>query len=58
MARIIRAELRRARLGGPTPPPRTAVLARYERRRLTRELAGVFDGLLAAQVEAPVAAIA
>jgi glycosyltransferase involved in cell wall biosynthesis len=46
MAQIISAELQRARRGGPPTPPRAKVLARYERRRLTRELAGVFDTVL------------
>jgi glycosyltransferase involved in cell wall biosynthesis len=46
MARIISTEMQRVRRGGPSPPPNADVLARYERRGLTRDLAGVFDAVL------------
>jgi glycosyltransferase involved in cell wall biosynthesis len=43
MARLIAAELGRRRAGAPPAPPDPQVVARYERRRLTAELAQVFD---------------
>jgi glycosyltransferase involved in cell wall biosynthesis len=52
MAAIIAAEVERRRAGLPAPQPRPEVVARYERRSLTGELAGVFDRVLA---ESPLA---
>jgi glycosyltransferase involved in cell wall biosynthesis len=47
MARIISGELQRVRRGGgPAAQPNADVLARYERRTLTRDLAAVFDAVL------------
>jgi glycosyltransferase involved in cell wall biosynthesis len=46
MAQIVRAEVERRANGEPVPEPRPDVLARYERRRLTADLAGIFDRLL------------
>jgi hypothetical protein len=47
MARIISGELQRVqRGGGPASQPNADVLARYERRTLTRDLAAVFDAVL------------
>jgi glycosyltransferase involved in cell wall biosynthesis len=45
MAGIIRQQLELWRAGRPSVAPDPAVLARYERRTLTRELASVFDAL-------------
>jgi glycosyltransferase involved in cell wall biosynthesis len=47
MAAIIRRQLERWRSGQPSGPRDQAVLARYERRALTRQLASVFDALCA-----------
>jgi glycosyltransferase involved in cell wall biosynthesis len=46
MAKAIAAEVERWRAGEPPPPPDEVVLARYERRHLTEQLAGVFDSVL------------
>jgi hypothetical protein len=46
MAEAIAAEVERWRAGESPPPPNEAVLARYERRHLTEQLAGVFDTVL------------
>jgi glycosyltransferase involved in cell wall biosynthesis len=46
MARIVAQEVERWRRGDPPPVPDPDVLARYERRHLTEELAGVFDRVL------------
>jgi glycosyltransferase involved in cell wall biosynthesis len=46
MAEAIAAEVGRWRAGESPPPPNQAVLARYERRHLTEQLAGVFDTVL------------
>jgi glycosyltransferase involved in cell wall biosynthesis len=43
MKRILREQIERFRRGEPVPQPDEAVLAQYERRALTRDLAGVFD---------------
>ncbi len=48
MARIIAQEVKRWREDAPARTPSPEVLARYERRRLTEELAGVFDLVLGA----------
>ena len=45
MAEAILAQLARSRAGEPAPQPDREFLARYERRRLTEQLAGVFDGV-------------
>jgi glycosyltransferase involved in cell wall biosynthesis len=47
MVDAIDAEIERARAGRRPPIPPPALLARFERRRLTSELAAVFDGVLA-----------
>jgi glycosyltransferase involved in cell wall biosynthesis len=46
MARIVAQEVERWRRGDPPAAPDDEVLARYERRHLTEELAGVFDQVL------------
>jgi glycosyltransferase involved in cell wall biosynthesis len=46
MKRIIRAEIARFRRGEAPPAPRPDVIARYERRRLTEDLATVFTTVL------------
>jgi glycosyltransferase involved in cell wall biosynthesis len=46
MAEIIAGEVARWRRGEPSPVPRAEVLARYERRRLTEQLVGIFDEIL------------
>jgi hypothetical protein len=46
MAEIISGELARFRRGEPPPAPRADVIARYERRRLTEDLAGLFSRVL------------
>lgn len=46
MAAAIRAEIDRKRAGEPPSRPRPDVLARFERRRLTGQLADVLDTLL------------
>jgi glycosyltransferase involved in cell wall biosynthesis len=46
MAEIISGELARFRRGEPAPTPRADVIARYERRRLTEDLAGLFSQVL------------
>jgi glycosyltransferase involved in cell wall biosynthesis len=46
MARILRDRVASWRADEPPPAPREDVLARYERRHLTRELASVFDTVL------------
>jgi len=46
MAEIISGELARFRRGEPAPIPRADVIARYERRRLTEDLAGLFSQVL------------
>jgi len=48
MAEIVAAETERVRAGRRHRPPDAAVLARYERRRLTEQLAEVFDLVLGA----------
>jgi glycosyltransferase involved in cell wall biosynthesis len=46
MAEIIAGQIERKRRGEPPPLPRSDVLARYERRRQTQDLANVFDRVL------------
>ena len=46
MKRILREQIDRFRRGEPAPPPDQSVLARYERRSLTCDLAGIFDQIL------------
>lgn len=46
MSRLIAEELVRWRAGRPTPPPKTEVVARYERRRQTGALASVLDSVV------------
>jgi glycosyltransferase involved in cell wall biosynthesis len=46
MARILEGQLERWRSGLSPPKVRPEVVARFERRRLTRDLAAVFDALL------------
>ena len=46
IARIVREQIRRADAGEASPPPDQAVLARYERRELTRRLAELLDSLV------------
>jgi glycosyltransferase involved in cell wall biosynthesis len=48
MVAILRAAVVRKRSGVPPRSPRADVLVRYERRMLTRQLAGVFDQILGA----------
>ena len=48
MAQLLLEQIRRWRRGEPGPAPDPAVLAPYERRELTRRLAGVFDATLSA----------
>jgi glycosyltransferase involved in cell wall biosynthesis len=43
MATTLARELERRRHGEPTPPPKPELVARYERRELTRRLAAIFD---------------
>jgi GT2 family glycosyltransferase/glycosyltransferase involved in cell wall biosynthesis len=45
MASIIAEQIERRGAGEPTPSPDPEVLARFERRRLTEELAEVFDAV-------------
>jgi glycosyltransferase involved in cell wall biosynthesis len=52
MAEIVGAELERVRAGRPHRPPDDAVLERYERRRLTEQLAEVFDVVLGTPAKA------
>ncbi|MEW6582622.1 MAG: glycosyltransferase family 4 protein [Actinomycetota bacterium] len=47
MSRLIEEAVERARAGRRVPPPDPAVLARYERRALTAELADVFTAVAA-----------
>jgi glycosyltransferase involved in cell wall biosynthesis len=47
MAEIVASELERARARVPRRAPDAALLARYERRGLSEQLAEVFDGVLA-----------
>jgi glycosyltransferase involved in cell wall biosynthesis len=47
MAELIEAEVERWQAGTPVPEPGHDLLRRYERRRLTGDLARVFDGLAA-----------
>jgi glycosyltransferase involved in cell wall biosynthesis len=53
MAEILEAQLDRWRAGAPPPKVRPEVLARYERRHLTRDLAAVFDAVLSRTLEQP-----
>jgi glycosyltransferase involved in cell wall biosynthesis len=53
MARIIREQAERAFRGEPGPAPREDVLRRYDRRRLTADLAAVFDGVVPKPEEDP-----
>jgi hypothetical protein len=46
MAEAILTQLARQRAGEPVPEPDAAFLAQYERRRLTEELAAVFEGVV------------
>jgi glycosyltransferase involved in cell wall biosynthesis len=52
MAAAIRSRLEAARAGIRPEPPNPAVLARFERPRLARDLVGVFDGVLGSRIEA------
>jgi glycosyltransferase involved in cell wall biosynthesis len=56
MAALIRAEIERSRDGRPTWPRRAPVVDAYERRRLTQELASVFDRLVGRAARGPLAA--
>jgi hypothetical protein len=60
MKRAVREQVMRFRRGDPPPEPDASVLARYERRALTRDLSAVFDRILGAETPAspapPVAA--
>jgi glycosyltransferase involved in cell wall biosynthesis len=47
MAEAIAMEIERWRAGKPAPPPSAGVVARYERRRQTADLASVFASVLA-----------
>lgn len=47
MAELIASEIERWRAGTPTGPPNPEVVARYDRRRQTGQLAAVFDAVLA-----------
>jgi glycosyltransferase involved in cell wall biosynthesis len=49
MAELIEGEVARWREGRRTPPPRPDVVARYDRRRQTGDLAGVLDAVIAAR---------
>lgn len=49
MAEHLRRQLERWRRGEPSPLPDEAVLARFERRALTEQLASVFDELCASR---------
>jgi Glycosyl transferases group 1 len=46
MKRILLEQIGRFRRGEPAPQPDQSVLARYERRALTGDLAGIFDQIL------------
>jgi glycosyltransferase involved in cell wall biosynthesis len=46
MVAVLEAEIDRRRRGEPDPRANPEVLARFERRRLTEDLAGVFDSVL------------
>jgi glycosyltransferase involved in cell wall biosynthesis len=46
MAELIGAEIDRRSRGTPDPSPDPGVLARFERRQLTEDLASVFDFVL------------
>ena len=62
MKRILREHIELWESGGTAPPPDPGVLAEYERRALTKRLAGVFDALIGAsgpesdEAQAPVEA--
>ena len=47
MTRILREQVEKWRRGEPQPPVNEEVVGRYRRLELTRNLAGVFDGVLA-----------
>jgi hypothetical protein len=53
MKRIIREHIRRKLQSAPPPPQNRAAIARFERRRLTEDLARVFDRVLGAAEPAP-----
>ena len=55
MAKAIRIRLEAHRAGIPAEPPDFAVLARFERPRLARDLAATFDGVLGSATGAPAA---
>jgi glycosyltransferase involved in cell wall biosynthesis len=53
IARAIEAALERTRAGIEPPPPRADVLARYERRAQTEDLARVLDAVLGVEAAQP-----